>query len=79
MSGDGQGAGAALSPGVAAALATAEIPPSKLGPARPARLSDAERELYFWILRHFATDGCPGRLRYARRPSGSGSTPNTRS
>jgi hypothetical protein len=44
---------------VAAALAAAEIPPSKLGPARRARLSAAERELYFWILRRFATDGRP--------------------
>jgi Alkylmercury lyase len=44
---------------VAAALATAEIPPSKLGPARRARLSEAERELYFWILRRFSTDGRP--------------------
>ena len=44
---------------VAAALAAAEIPPSKLGPARRARLSEAERELYFWILRRFATDGRP--------------------
>ncbi|MGH3013775.1 MAG: alkylmercury lyase family protein [Gaiellaceae bacterium] len=50
-----------LPPGVAAALATAAIPPSKLGPARRARLTDAERELYFWILRHLATDGRPGR------------------
>jgi hypothetical protein len=48
-----------LPPGVAAALATAEIPPSKLGPARRARLTDVERELYFWILRHFATEGRP--------------------
>jgi hypothetical protein len=48
-----------LPPGVAAALATAEIPPSKLGPARRARLSEAERELYVWILRRFATDGRP--------------------
>jgi hypothetical protein len=40
---------------VAAALAAAEIPPSKLGPARRARLTDNERELYFWILRRFAT------------------------
>ena len=39
---------------VAATLAAAEIPPSKLGPARRARLSEAERELYFWILRRFA-------------------------
>jgi Alkylmercury lyase len=48
-----------LPPGVAAALATAEIPPSKLGPARRARLSEAERELYFWILRRFSSDGRP--------------------
>jgi Alkylmercury lyase len=39
----------------AAALALAEIPPSKLGPARRARLTDSERELYFWILRRFRT------------------------
>jgi len=38
-------------PAVAAALAAAEIPPSKLGPARRARLTEEERELYFWILR----------------------------
>ncbi|MGH3117977.1 MAG: alkylmercury lyase family protein [Gaiellales bacterium] len=48
-----------LAPRVAAALAAAEIPPSKLGPARRARLSEAERELYFWILRRFATYGRP--------------------
>jgi hypothetical protein len=40
-------------------LAVAEIPPSKLGPARHARLSDSERELYFWILRRFATSCGP--------------------
>jgi hypothetical protein len=50
-----------LSPGVATALAAAEIPASKLGPARGARLSDSERELYFWILRQFATRGRPSR------------------
>jgi hypothetical protein len=44
---------------VAAALAAAEIPPTKLGPARRARLTEAERELYFWILRRFASDGRP--------------------
>lgn len=48
-----------LPPRVAAALAAAEIPPSKLGAARRARLSDSERELYFWILRRFATEGRP--------------------
>jgi hypothetical protein len=46
-------------PAVGAALAAAEIPPSKLGPARRARLTEAERELYFWILRRFAGDGRP--------------------
>jgi hypothetical protein len=45
--------------GVAAALAAAQIPPSKLGPARRARLTEKERELYFWIMRRFATDGRP--------------------
>src|SRR6266511_2778868 len=44
---------------VAAALAAAEIPPSKLGATRRARLTDAQRDLYFWILRHFATGGRP--------------------
>ena len=46
-------------PDAAAALAAAEIPPSKLGPARRARLTADERELYFWILRRFATRGRP--------------------
>jgi hypothetical protein len=79
VSSDGQSAGAALSHAVAAALATAEIAPSKLGPARHALLTDAERALYFWILRQFATDGRPGALRCARRPSGSEPMPKTRS
>jgi Alkylmercury lyase len=48
-----------LAPTVAAALAAAAIPPSKLGPARGARLAEGERELYVWILRRFATDGRP--------------------
>ena len=47
---------------VAATLAAAEIPPSKLGPARRARLSESERDLYFWILRGFATNGRPSSL-----------------
>lgn len=50
---------ARLPPRVAAALRAAEIPPSKLGTERRARLTDAERELYFWILRTFATSGRP--------------------
>ena len=41
--------GEQLPPHVAAALAAAEIPPSKLGAARHARLTDAERELYILI------------------------------
>jgi hypothetical protein len=45
--------------GVAAALAAAEKPASKLGPALRARLTDQERALYFWILRRFASDGRP--------------------
>jgi hypothetical protein len=46
-------------PGVAALLRAAEISPSKLGPARHARLTHSKRELYFWILRRFATSGRP--------------------
>jgi hypothetical protein len=61
-----------LAPTVAAALATAEIPSSKLGPARHARLTEAQRELYFWILRSFATDGRPssGEVRAAAEQLG---------
>ena len=66
-------AGAArLPPRVAAALAAAEIPPSKLGAARRARLGDAQRELYFWILRRFATHGCPSRAEVAMAAERSG-------
>jgi Alkylmercury lyase len=46
---------------LAGTLAAANIPASKLGPARRARLDDSERALYFWILRRFATAGRPGR------------------
>lgn len=49
-----------LPPRVASALRAAEIPRSKLGPARRARLSGPERELYEWILHRFATSGRPG-------------------
>jgi alkylmercury lyase len=57
---------------VTAALAAAEIPPSKLGPTRWARLSEAERELHFWILRRFANEGAQPRvdLRAAARKLG---------
>ncbi|MFN2469971.1 MAG: alkylmercury lyase family protein [Gaiellaceae bacterium] len=68
MSGDSSGASRTeLETGVAATLAAAEIPASKLGPARRAGLTDEERELYFWILRRFATDGRPssGEIRAA--------------
>jgi hypothetical protein len=51
--------GEQLPPRVTSVLAAAEIPPSKLGEARRARLADGERDLYFWILRRFATDGRP--------------------
>lgn len=45
--------------GAAAALTAAAIPSSKLGSARHARLSEPERDLYFWVLRRFATSGRP--------------------
>lgn len=48
-----------LPPRVAGALAAAEIPPSKLGPNRRVHLTDSERDLYFWVLRSFATSGRP--------------------
>jgi hypothetical protein len=48
-----------LPPRVVGALALADIPPSKLGAARHASLAENERQLYFWILRRFATRGCP--------------------
>ena len=44
---------------VEAALTAAQIPGSKLGASRRARLSASERELYFWILRRFASSGPP--------------------
>jgi hypothetical protein len=46
---------------VAGTLAAADIPASKLGRARRARLDDSERSLYLWILRRFATTGRPSR------------------
>ena len=48
-----------VTPQVAAALDAAAIPQSKVGPGRHARLTDSERELYFWILRRFAERGRP--------------------
>ena len=51
---------------VAAALALAEIPPSKLGQARRSRLDDSERALYFWILRSFPEGGRPTREELGR-------------
>ena len=58
---------------VAGTLAAADIPASKLGPERRARLDDSERALYFWILHRFATTGRPSRadlLAEARRLGG---------
>jgi hypothetical protein len=40
-------------------LAATAIPASKLGSARHAGLTGGERELYFWILRQFASTGRP--------------------
>ena len=48
-----------LTPAVTAALAAAAIPASKVGAGRHQHLSDAERELYFWVLRRFAASGRP--------------------
>jgi hypothetical protein len=48
-----------LTAGVSTTLAAAGIPASNLGAARCARLADSERELYFWILRRFATSDRP--------------------
>ena len=48
-----------VTPPVATALAAAAIPLSKVGSGRHERLSDTERELYFWILRRFASTGRP--------------------
>jgi hypothetical protein len=56
---DASNGGGELQRRVVAALALAEIPPSKLGPARRARLTESECELYFWILRNFRTNGRP--------------------
>lgn len=44
---------------VASALRIAEIDPSRRGSARRERVRGADRELYLWILRHFATNGRP--------------------
>jgi hypothetical protein len=60
-------ADAGLPERVAAALAAAEIPPSKLGQARRSRLSYSERALYFWILRRFAERGRPTREELGRQ------------
>ena len=60
---------------VAAALALAEIPPSKLGQARRSRLSDSERALYFWILRRFADGGRPPREEFGREAERLGLEP----
>lgn len=49
----------AVSPSVRAALDAAAIPTSKIGSGRHTRLTAGERELYFWVLRRFATSGRP--------------------
>jgi len=62
---------------VAAALAAAEIPPSKLGPARHRALNGSERELYFWILRRFASHGRPSRPELDAAAARLGADPNS--
>lgn len=62
VSAPGKSSDAQLVPArVEAALAAAQIPASKLGAARRARLKASERELYLWILRRFARSGRPSR------------------
>jgi hypothetical protein len=51
--------GRLLPPRIATGLVAAEISPSKHRPARSSGLTDSERDLYFWILRNFATSGRP--------------------
>lgn len=48
-----------VTPSVRAALDAAAIPSSKVGPGRHERLSNGERELYFWVLLRFASSGRP--------------------
>lgn len=55
-----------LSARVAGTLAAAGIPSAKLGARRWARLTGPERELYFWMLRRFATRGRPSNAELRR-------------
>lgn len=55
MTANGEG----VTPSVATALDAAAIPLAKVGPGRHERLTDFERELYFWILHRFASSGRP--------------------
>jgi hypothetical protein len=52
---------------LATALAAAEIPASKQGPARRAGLNEPERTLYFWILHRFRGGGKPSRAELQTR------------
>ena len=69
--------GQVLPASVAAALAAADIPASKVSAARRARLSGSERELYFWILRGFATSGRPSRSQLDAAAARLGANPNS--
>ena len=46
-----------LSAAVSEALAAAGIPPERCGSARTDGLTDAERQLYRWVLQHFVEQG----------------------
>ncbi len=61
-----------VKPEVGAALHAAAIPESKVGPGRHARLTDSERALYFWILRHFAERGRPSAVETRETAEGFG-------
>ena len=69
--------GEALPGRVAAALAAADIPASKLGAARRARLSASERELYSWILQGFASSGRPRRSQLDAAAARLGADPHS--
>jgi hypothetical protein len=52
---------------VGAILEAAGIPPDRIGQARTARLSAPERDLYRWIIGHFAETSRPGRTLVAEK------------
>jgi hypothetical protein len=64
-----------VTPSVTAALHAAAIPAFKVGASRHARLEDAERDVYFWILRQFASSGRSSAAEIQRAAEGLGVDP----